>query len=171
MVFLDALLEPFDGRLAAIPIALAKYAVNPEFRVMVKVRHIQGTRGRWSWWLSLRLRRRYSIVFSSTAVVGKGLRMPHYVGTVIGGGVVMGQDCVVYHQVTLGQSRGVFPTIGDDVIMYSGAKIVGDVRVGSGAVIGANAVVTSDVPAGAIVAGVPAKVVGMRNTAMGSELS
>ena len=65
--------------------------------------------------------------------------------------------------MTIGQNLDMFPKIGDNVIVYTGAKIIGGRTIGDNAVIGANAVVIKDVPKNAIVAGIPAKVIRYRN--------
>ena len=64
--------------------------------------------------------------------------------------------------MTLGQNRNAYPLIGDDVIIYPGAKVIGNITIGNKAVIGANAVVIKDVLENEIVAGVPAKCIGIR---------
>jgi serine O-acetyltransferase len=88
--------------------------------------------------------------------VPASLLLPHPYGIVIHPDVVLGEDVVVMHQVTVGQAhprdRRV-PTIGDGAFLGAGAKVLGGVTVGPGAVVGANAVVTRDVPAGATVVG------------------
>jgi serine O-acetyltransferase len=74
---------------------------------------------------------------------------------------VIGEDCTILQGVTLGEARFqevTYPRIGDRVLLGAGAKLLGEVEVGDDAVIGAGAVVVSDVPAGAVVAGVPARV-------------
>ena len=91
-------------------------------------------------------------------VIGKRFHMMHLSGINIGTGTVIGDDCTVYQGVTLGKDKGLYPTIGNGVTIFSNAVVLGSVTVGDGAIIGAGAVVTKDVPAGAIVAGVPAKV-------------
>lgn len=108
------------------------------------------------------LQTRYGIWISPACKIGRRFHMMHFQGVTIGSGVIIGDDCTVYQQVTLGKEKGKFPVIGNGVTIYAGAKVIGDVTVGDGAVIGANAVVTHDVPAGAVVAGVPAAVLSLQ---------
>ncbi len=76
----------------------------------------------------------------------------------------IGKNCTIYQQVTVGNSGGHYPTIGDNVSICAGAKVLGGVKVGNNVTIGANAVVTKDVPDNAIVAGVPARVIGFNTS-------
>lgn len=95
------------------------------------------------------------------AELGEGVVIRHGHGLVVSAGVTVGRGCTLYQQVTLGtngRDTGT-PVLGDLVTVYAGAKVLGPVRIGDGAVIGANAVVLSDVPAGAIAVGVPARVI------------
>ena len=91
---------------------------------------------------------------------GGGLILPHPTGVIIHHGTVLGPNCMVFQQVTLGTSgsRPGYPTIGGHVDIGAGAKILGPVTIGDHAMIGANAVVTKDVPSGATAIGVPAQV-------------
>jgi serine O-acetyltransferase len=99
------------------------------------------------------------------AEIGEGTIFVHGNGIVVGPGARIGKRCVVFHEVTVGSKDGVtYPAIGDDVVLYPGAKILGDLTIGDGAVVGANAVVLEDVAPGAVVAGVPARVISRRNT-------
>lgn len=98
------------------------------------------------------------------ACIGKGLFIDHGMGIVIGETAIIGDNCTIYHNVTLGgrgHARGKkrHPTLGDNVLIGAGAKILGDVTIGNNASIGANAVVLCDVPAGATIVGVPGKIV------------
>lgn len=93
--------------------------------------------------------------------VGRGFVISHGHGTVISASSI-GCRFWVHHQVTIGWTYGQeagMPTIGDNVFVGAGAKILGPVRVGNGAKIGANAVVLQDVPDGATAVGVPAEII------------
>jgi len=98
------------------------------------------------------------------AQIGKGLFIDHGAGVVIGETTVIGDNCTIYQAVTLG-GRGHakhtkrHPTLGDNVLIGAGAKLLGNITVGDNASIGANAVILHDVPAGATIVGVPGKVV------------
>lgn len=92
-----------------------------------------------------------------------GMRFFHYGCVVIAQQSKIGKNCSIHQGVTIGrvfngQKKGV-PTIGNNVVIFAGAKIVGNVTVGDYVVIGANSVVTSDIPEGCVCAGVPAKII------------
>lgn len=96
------------------------------------------------------------------ASIGKGLQIKYFGGIVVSGYAVIGENCTLYPGVTIGLrhvTEPVAPTIGNNVLIKSGAKIIGKVIVGDGAIIEANTVVLKDVPSGAYVIGVPGKVV------------
>lgn len=83
-------------------------------------------------------------------------------GVVISPKVLIGSNCKIYQNVTIGgggstNAQGGHPVIGNDVIIYSGAVIIGGITIGDGCVIGANAVVRSDIPPHSIAVGVPAR--------------
>ena len=100
--------------------------------------------------------------------IGPGFKLEHGGAVFLGGGMVMGSGCTVFHEVTIGPS-GVrsreYPVIGDRVRIFPGAKVLGGITVGDDAVIGANSLVIDDVPAGAVVSGNPAQVIRMNETA------
>lgn len=96
------------------------------------------------------------------AEIGGGLHLPHPLGVVVGGRSRIGEDCTLLHGVTLGEARFdelACPTLGDRVTVGAGAQVLGGVTVGDGAFVGAASVVLEDVPAGAVVAGAPARVI------------
>ena len=98
------------------------------------------------------------------ARLGKRLMLPHPNGVVIHEDAVIGADCMIMQQVTIGMiGDGEVPTIGNRVYIGAGAKIIGKLTVGDGARIGANAVVTKDVPPGCTAIGIPARVVPARD--------
>jgi serine O-acetyltransferase len=105
------------------------------------------------------------------AKIGRNLFIDHGMGVVIGETSEIGNNVTIYHMVTLGgiapsinsnDQRQVkrHPTLGDCVVVGSGAQILGPVKIGTHAKIGANAVVTKDVPENAVMVGIPAKNVG-----------
>jgi serine O-acetyltransferase len=92
------------------------------------------------------------IDISPQASIGPGLYLYHGLGTVIGKGSMVGRNAVICQNVTLGGG----PTIGDDVRLWAGAKVIGRITVGDRAEVGANGVVVSDVAPDMIAVGVPA---------------
>ena len=105
------------------------------------------------------------------AKIGKNLFIDHGMGVVIGETSEIGDNVTIYHMVTLGgiapsinsnEQRLIkrHPTLKDNVVVGSGAQILGPVMIGANAKIGANAVVTKDVPENAVMVGIPAKNVG-----------
>lgn len=104
----------------------------------------------------------YGIELPYTAQVGRRVVFEHQHGIIIHGQAQIGDDCVIRHQVTLGNRHPDHPAdaprLGRGVNVGAGAKILGAVSVGDGASVGANAVVLHDVPAGASAVGVPARV-------------
>jgi len=97
-----------------------------------------------------------------TVKVGRGTRFNNYgMGIVVHRRVVIGNDCMIGQHVTIGGRSGHHdvPVLGNNVFVGVGAKVLGPIKIGDHAVIGANAVVLHDVPAHAVVAGVPAKII------------
>ena len=108
------------------------------------------------------------------ANIGKNLFIDHGMGVVIGETSEIGDNVTIYHAVTLGGSSPSIdserqrhekrhPTIGNDVVIGSGAQIIGPIKVGNNARIAANAVVVKDVPENATMVGIPAKAVKLEN--------
>jgi serine O-acetyltransferase len=90
-------------------------------------------------------------------VFGPGLKLPHWGTIVISPEAVVGRGCVVHPGVTLGLNHGRAPRLGDDVYLGPGAKIFGGLCIGDRVTVGANSVVTRDVPADTRVVGAPAR--------------
>jgi serine O-acetyltransferase len=90
---------------------------------------------------------------------GPGFLLVHPVGTVINSKVRGGSRIVVESGVVIGDEKGASPILGNEIFIGAGAKVIGGIKVGSGSKIGANAVVLADVPPGATVVGIPARVV------------
>ena len=98
------------------------------------------------------------------AVIGERVFFDHAMGVVVGETAVIGDGCTIYQGVTLGGTslyKGAkrHPTLGRDVVVSAGAKVLGGFEVGDGAKIGSNAVVIKPVPAGATAVGIPARII------------
>src|SRR5467141_4458434 len=97
------------------------------------------------------------------AKIGRRVFIDHGMGVVIGETAELGDDCTLYHGVTLGGTtwnKGKrHPTLGRGVVIGAGAKLLGPITIGDGARIGSNAVVVKDVPPGATAIGIPARIV------------
>lgn len=101
----------------------------------------------------------YSIEIGNDIELGEGINFTHTLGTVIGGTSKVGARVKFMGNNTIGTAKdNGCPVIEEDVVIGCGARILGPVRIGKGAFIGANAVVLTDVPAGAIASGIPAKI-------------
>ena len=109
----------------------------------------------WGRWLT-------GIEIHPGATIGRRVFIDHGMGVVIGETAEIGDDCTLYHGVTLGgtswNAGKRHPTLGRGVVVGAGAKILGPILVGDGAKIGSNAVVVRDVPAAATAVGIPARI-------------
>ena len=114
-------------------------------------------------WISQRSRHKTGIEIHPGATIGKGLFIDHGMGVVIGETTIIGDNCTIYQNVTLGgtgkETGKRHPTLGNHVLVGSGAKVLGPFKVGDNARIAAGAVVLSEVPPNATAVGVPARVV------------
>jgi serine O-acetyltransferase len=114
--------------------------------------------------LQSRVGERFGLDIHPAARVGSGVMFDHATSVVIGETAVVGDDCSILHEVTLGGTGAAHedrhPKIGKGVLIGAGARVLGNIEVGDGARIAAGSVVLEPVPAGCTVAGVPAKIVG-----------
>ena len=94
--------------------------------------------------------------------VADGLKFFHFNCIIVAQCTIIGKNCSIHQGVTIGRvfagKKAGTPVIGDNVVIFPGAKIIGNVHIGNNVVIGANAVVVNDVPDGVVVGGIPAKV-------------
>ena len=114
-------------------------------------------------WLSSISRLLTGIEIHPGATIGRRFFIDHGMGVVIGETSIIGDDCTLYHGVTLGGTswdKGKrHPTLGDGVVIGAGAKVLGPIEIGANAKVGSNAVVVKDVPIEATVVGIPARIV------------
>jgi len=97
------------------------------------------------------------------ATIGRGFFIDHGMGVVIGETAEIGDNCLLYHGVTLGgvslEKKKRHPTLGNNVVIGAGAKVLGAITLGDNVQVGANAVVLKDVPPNSVVVGIPGRVV------------
>ena len=112
--------------------------------------------------ISQRARHKTGIEIHPGAQIGKGLFIDHGMGVVIGETTIIGDNCLLYQGVTLGgtgKDKGKrHPTLGDNVMVGAGAKVLGPINIGSNVKVAANAVVLSDIPENCTAVGVPARI-------------
>ena len=115
-------------------------------------------------------RRRYGVEIAPAATIGRRFMIDHGMGIVIGETAVIGDDCLLYQGVTLGMTGKHggkrHPTLGNNVLIGAGTKVLGPVYIGDNARIGAGSVVLCNLPANCTAVGVPAEVVRINNKAV-----
>jgi serine O-acetyltransferase len=174
-MILENLRDEIDATLARDPAARSRLEVAlcyPGFHALLfhRLAHWLWCRG---WFLAGRFvsylgRMQTGIEIHPGARIGRRLFIDHGMGVVIGETAEIGDDCTLYQGVTLGGTSLTpgekrHPTLGNNVIVSSGAQVLGPFRVGDGARIGAQAVVLSEVPDGATMVGIPARPIGARS--------
>jgi len=149
------------------------FLCNPAFRLifffrLCKYLKAQGWVGSYLLYSAVRLifklgQVRFGISLPIETEVGPGFYIGHYGGIVINGRAIIGKNCNLSQGVTIGQtnrgSREGVPRIGNGVYVGPGAKIIGGISIGNAAAIGANAVVTRDIPENGVAVGIPARVI------------
>ena len=110
-----------------------------------------------------RLSIRLGVSIGPSTEIGSGFNINHIGGIVVNGKSIIGKNCTISQGVTLGQkNRGKFkgcPILGDNIYIGPGVKIIGSVKIGNNVAIGANSVVTRDIPDDSVVVGIPGKVI------------
>mgnify|MGYP002762868415 FL=1 len=146
----------------------------PRFRVMLSYRraHKLYLKGHFFWarYISQRAARKTGIEIHPGATIGKGFFIDHGSGVIIGETAIVGDNVTLYQGVTLGgtgkETGKRHPTIGDNVMISAGAKIIGSFTVGENSKIGAGSVVIEEVPPNCTVVGVPGRIVKRDNVKM-----
>lgn len=145
--------------------------LNPGFKFtfFMRLTYFLGQRKYYfpAWLISILLfyhyQYKFGIQINYKNKIGKGFYIGHFNGIVVSPGAEIGDNCNISQGVTIGVSgRGArkgYPVLGNNVYIAPGAKIFGAIKVGDNVAIGANAVVNIDVPANAVVAGIPAKII------------
>ncbi len=135
---------------------------DPAYDAVYMVYHlITGSRLKRKY-LQNRLARKYGIYIANGVSIGIGLKIPHPTGIIIGRDVSIGDNVMLYQQVTIGGKNqgdtrcGNVPRIGNNVIIYAGAKVLGNIHVADNCIVGAMSVLTHSTDENSIWAGIPA---------------
>ncbi len=135
----------------------------PNTNAVFLIRRILTSKGIKRIFYRLRLIHKYGIFIGKHTEIDAGLQLPHPNGIIIGDYVKIGGNCTIYQQVTIGVagldniSAKSYPNIGDNCILFSGAKILGDIKLSNNTVVGANSVLLMNTEKNSIYAGIPAK--------------
>jgi serine O-acetyltransferase len=160
----------YEGR-QGLSALLRTFRGNPGFQYtfwMRVCRYLRSSPARYPLFVFARImldrcKYRFGIDIPFTTRIGEGLYIGHFGGIVVNELSVIGKNCNLSHEVTLGQTnrgkRKGCPVIGDNVYIGPGAKLIGNVTLGSNVAVGTNCVVTHDVPENGVVVGVPGKVI------------
>lgn len=147
------------------------YFFKPSFRILLNFRLGKYFFSRKNFLFKLiakyyryRLLTKRNCDISYNATIGKNFKMPHPLGIVIGDGVVIKDNVVVFQQVTFGShgKKGghfLYPVVENGVKIFPGSKILGGIVLGENSVIGANSVVNKDVPPGSTAVGIPCRII------------
>jgi len=165
---------------------LYRYTGSVRFKTLLKYIFISGTSFKYIFWLRIaffsrtnfflkilvypfarlilhHLKYRLGISMYPQTKIGSGFYIGHFCGIFISAECVIGKNCNVSQGVTIGRSnRGKykgFPVIGDNVFIGPGAKIIGAIEIGNNVAIGANSVITKNIPNNAVVVGIPGKII------------
>ncbi len=159
-------------------VILKNLIFNPGFKTTFYFRlchyfsNKNGLLGKFGYGISLMFlhhcRYKYGIQVAPKTKIGSGLRFFHFGTIVINGDVIIGKNCCICQGVTIGSaSRGKnmgCPIIGDNVYIGPGAKVFGAINVGDNVAIGANCVVTKDIPDNAVVIGIPGRIISYKGS-------
>ena len=144
--------------------ALFLYFTNYDFQITCKIRRLLSLNSGFRKMLHInQLERKHGVKLGYNVKIGKNLIICHHNGIVIGEKVEIGDNCRIYHQVTLGQKDNKYPVVKDNVTLFPGCKIIGNITIGNNSIVAPNSVVIKDIPDNAVVSGIPAVIIGWRN--------
>lgn len=115
--------------------------------------------------LNNKVKTKFSSYISLSSNIGLGMFFPHPSSIIIGKGVTIGDNCIIYQNVTIGGARigdgtsNKYPKIGNNVTIFSGAKIIGNITIGDNCTVGANALVNKSFKSNSTIVGIPGRII------------
>ncbi|EAQ31898.1 serine acetyltransferase [Idiomarina baltica OS145] len=145
------------------PIQSPQLKLRWKLRLLSKAQRLSSKR--LAWIVCNRIQATTGCHLSPQLKIPSTVAFPHPTGIVIGGGVCLGERVKIFQNVTLGGARigdakeSKYPEIGEGTVIFAGAVIVGKIKVGSNCIVGANSVVTRDLPNNCVAVGAPARII------------
>lgn len=159
--------ELFNGKRICYFRLIKVFFLNPNKKFLILIRLLLNSRIHkfpfLHGYIYRKLVKEFGSYISPNVKIGVGVVFPHPNGIILGGNTLIGNNCTIYQQVTFGgknigdAQQGNYPKLGNNVIVFAGAKLVGDISIGNDSIIGANGVVIKDVQEKTIVGGIPAR--------------
>lgn len=138
-------------------VILSQHKAKRALNRYIRNKSVTGWKGCYYTCIRDRLAVKYGVEIGVKTMIDGPVNFPHPRNIIIGDGVKIGKNFTVFNNVTIGQNHGRYPVIGDNVVIYPGSVIIGDIHIGSNVVIGANSLVNRDIEDNMVAAGNPAR--------------
>ncbi|MCR5324872.1 MAG: serine acetyltransferase [Lachnospiraceae bacterium] len=142
---------------------LPQHRVKRRLNSYIKNKHFSGWGGYYYTFLRDRYAVKYGVEIGVRATIEGPIVFPHPRNITIGEEVKIGTNCTIFNNVVIGQNNNKYPVIGNNVTIYSGTVIIGNISIGDNVIIGANSLINKDIENDVVVAGNPARIIKRRS--------